>query len=67
MELGEDVGDVCLDGGLRDIELFGDLGVGESPGDLDQYLELALGQLIEPFDFGCLRPLGELCDEALGH
>ena len=36
-----------LDGAVRNVELFGDRGVGETFGDEAEDLEFALGQLIE--------------------
>src|SRR5438552_6446649 len=45
----EDVGDVCLDGGVADVELSSDLGVGEAAGDQAKHVELALRQLVELF------------------
>jgi hypothetical protein len=47
VELLEDVGDVRLDGGLADVELLGDLSVGESVGDEPEDLQLARGELVE--------------------
>src|SRR5207248_10818479 len=49
VELLEDVGDVCLDGGVADVELFADLGVREAAGDQAEHVELALCQLVELF------------------
>src|SRR5437016_10305192 len=49
VELLEDVGDVCLDGGVADVELSSDLGVGEATGDQAEHVELALCQLVALF------------------
>jgi hypothetical protein len=37
---------VSLDGGARDHELFGDLGVGQPAGDEPEDLELSCGELV---------------------
>ena len=37
-----------LDGGLRDVEALGDLGVGEALGHAQEHLALALGERREP-------------------
>src|SRR6266550_2500352 len=47
VELLEDVRDVCLDGGVADVELSADLGVREAAGDQAEHVELALCQLVE--------------------
>src|SRR5436309_3277099 len=49
VELLEDVGDVCLDGSVADVELSADLGVREAAGDQAEHVELALRQLVELF------------------
>src|SRR4051794_4631499 len=47
VELGEEVGDVGLDGRFADDELGGDLGVGVAAGDEFEHLELARGQFLQ--------------------
>src|SRR5438270_12318043 len=54
VELLEDVRDVCLDGGVADVELSADLGAREATGDQAAHVELALCQLVELF---CMRGL----------
>jgi hypothetical protein len=46
-EFEEDSGDVGLDRGFADVELVGDLGVGEAAGDQAQDLAFAVGQVGE--------------------
>ena len=46
-ELGEDPCDVCLDRGLGEEELVGDLRVGQSLGHRPEHVELAVGELID--------------------
>ena len=47
VELGEDPCDVCLDRGVAEYELAGDVGVRESAGEEAQHFELARGQVGE--------------------
>src|SRR5207248_8528813 len=49
VELLEYVRDVCLDGGVADVELSADLNVREATGDQAKHVELALRQLVELF------------------
>jgi hypothetical protein len=44
LELGQQVGDVALDGGVADEQLGGDLGIGQAPGDELEDLLLAVGE-----------------------
>jgi hypothetical protein len=46
-ELGQDPGHVGADGGLANHQRGGDLGVGESPGNQPQDVDLAGGELAE--------------------
>ena len=50
-DLGEDVGDVGLDGGGPDEEPFGDLGIGEALGDQGRHLAFRGGEAV-PSDGG---------------
>src|SRR5215467_1434193 len=67
LELGQQVGDVRLNGSLADVELPGDLGVGKAAGHQLEDLDLPVGETPQ------LRrrrarhwPSGELFDEAAG-
>jgi len=69
-ELGEDSGDVGLDGEGAEVEGVGDLAVCVSLCDLLEDLELAWGELVEPVrERRCRRLwLSDVClDEAFGH
>jgi hypothetical protein len=65
-ELGEDVRDVRLDGGLADVELAADLRVGQAGRDQPEDLRFALGELAELFRRGWPRDAGEPADHVLG-
>jgi hypothetical protein len=66
VELLEDMGDVGLDGGVADVELSSDLGVGEASCDQPKNVELALGEIVELSGRRRMGHAGELFDHAFG-
>ena len=66
VELLEDVGDVRLDGGFADEELFADLCVRQAAGDQTKYLEFALGEVVELRRSFAAGGAGELVDHVFG-
>src|SRR5205823_4668073 len=63
-ELLEDVRDVRLHRGVADVELLADLRVREPAGDQAEHVELALGELVEPWRRRGTRDARELLDHA---
>ena len=67
-ELGQDPGYVGAHGGLAHDQRVGDLGVGQSPGDQSQDLDLSWGQLAQGGRDSAARwgAVDELFDESAG-
>src|SRR5688572_1334752 len=65
VELLEDVRDVCLHGGVADVELLADLRVRKAAGNQPKDVELALGQLVEFPGWLWRCDAGELFDHSL--
>lgn len=66
-EFGQHAADVRLDGGLAEVELGGDLGIGEAPGEAEQYVALPVGEVTEHVRRrGGSRPPNELGQQSAG-